>query len=385
MPLVGNLALPRLGFGLRVGLGARQAGVMIAMRDSDVLVIGAGIVGASVAHHLATAGAPVTVVDTEAPGRGVTAGSFAWIGSSGVRTGPAAALRSLAAAEYRRLESELPGLPVTWSGSLSWRTGDAPPVAGMGQQLLDAETVAALEPRLRQPPEWALWAAEDGAADPVGVTERMIDSARDHGARIELERSVSAIQRDASGHVAGVETGGGTISGRTVVLAAGVATAGLAATTGINVPVAASPATLFQFRGPAGLIRTLINNENFDLRQVSEDRLIAAADSADRTLAAVRRSFTDAGGVELLSAQVSGRPMPADGEPIIGPVAEVPGLYVAVMHAAVTLTPVVGRLVAEELIMGRPAELLAGCRLDRFSDARAGGRGVSAGSADQQS
>ena len=44
--------------------------------------------------------------------------------------------------------------------------------------------------------------------------------------------------------------------------------------------------------------------------------------------------------------------MPADGEPIIGPVAEVPGLYLAVMHSAVTLAAAVGRLVARELVDG---------------------------------
>ena len=58
--------------------------------------------------------------------------------------------------------------------------------------------------------------------------------------------------------------------------------------------------------------------------------------------------------------------MPADGEPIIGPVAPVPGLYVAVLHAAVTLAPTVGRLVARELVDGAVEPMLAGCRLDRF-------------------
>lgn len=58
--------------------------------------------------------------------------------------------------------------------------------------------------------------------------------------------------------------------------------------------------------------------------------------------------------------------MPADGEPIVGPVAGVPGLYVAVMHAAVTLAPAVGRLVASELVDGTVEPALAGCRLDRF-------------------
>ena len=84
------------------------------------MVVGAGIVGASVAYHAARAGAVVTLVDAGRPGAGVTADSFAWIGASGVRTGPAAGLRATATEEYRRLEAELPGLPVTWSGSLSW-------------------------------------------------------------------------------------------------------------------------------------------------------------------------------------------------------------------------------------------------------------------------
>jgi glycine/D-amino acid oxidase-like deaminating enzyme len=58
--------------------------------------------------------------------------------------------------------------------------------------------------------------------------------------------------------------------------------------------------------------------------------------------------------------------MPADGEPIVGPVAEVPGLYLAVMHSAVTLAPAVGRLVALELVDGTVEPALAGCRLDRY-------------------
>nr|WP_158602729.1 FAD-dependent oxidoreductase [Jiangella rhizosphaerae] len=124
--------------------------------SSDLVVVGAGIVGASVAYHAARAGAAVTLVDAGRPGAGVTAASFAWIGASGVRTGPAAALRASATDEYRRLEAELPGLPVTWSGSLSWgamagRAADGAPQAGPGQEIVDAATVATLEPALRQP------------------------------------------------------------------------------------------------------------------------------------------------------------------------------------------------------------------------------------------
>ncbi|MGB3443190.1 MAG: FAD-dependent oxidoreductase, partial [Actinophytocola sp.] len=135
----------------------------------NLVVVGAGIVGASVAYHAARAGAVVTLVDVGRPGTGVTADSFAWIGTAGVRTGPSAALRVTATEDYRRLEAELPGLPVTWSGSLSW-AADTAPEAGPGQEIVDAATVATLEPGLRQPPEWAVWAPRDGAADPAGVT-----------------------------------------------------------------------------------------------------------------------------------------------------------------------------------------------------------------------
>ena len=110
----------------------------------------------------------MTLVDAGRPGAGVTADSFAWIGASRVRSGPAAGVRATATEEYRRLEAELPGLPVTWSGSLSWGAQDGAPEAGPGQEIVDAATVATLEPTLRQPPEWAVWAPGDGAVDPVG-------------------------------------------------------------------------------------------------------------------------------------------------------------------------------------------------------------------------
>ncbi|MEV8403367.1 NAD(P)/FAD-dependent oxidoreductase [Streptomyces niveus] len=334
--------------------------------SSDLVVVGAGIVGASVAYHAARAGAVVTLVDAGRPGAGVTADSFAWIGSSGVRTGPAAALREAATDEYHRLEAELPGLPVNWSGSLSWGTTDAAPEAGPGQEIVDAATAATLEPALRQPPEWAVWAPGDGAVDPVGVIERLVVGAREHGARVCPDSGVTAVRRDAAGRVVGVETATGSLSGETVVLAAGAATAALGAPLGVRIPVDPSPATLFRFSAPADLVRTVVNNRDFDLRQVAPDRVVAAADSPERTLAAVRSTFHGAGDVELLSSRVGVRPMPADGEPIVGPVAGIPGLYVAVLHAAVTLAPAVGRLVARELLDGAPELLLAGCRLDRF-------------------
>ncbi len=227
-------ALPRpsLSRGRGCGGGApadsKIVNVLSPPVSRDLVVVGAGIVGASVAYHAARAGAVVALVDAGRPGAGVTADSFAWIGASGVRTGPAAGLRATATEEYRRLEAELPGLPVTWSGSLTWGAEDGAPEAGPGQEIVDAATVVTLEPTLRQPPEWAVWAPGDGAVDPVGVTERLVAGARVHGARVHPDTPVTAVRRNVAGRVVGVETAAGPLSGATVVLAAGVATAALA-------------------------------------------------------------------------------------------------------------------------------------------------------------
>ena len=62
---------------------------------------------------------------------------------------------------------------------------------------------------------------------------------------------------------------------------------------------------------------------------------------------------------------IGARPDPADGLPIIGPLAD--GLYVAAMHSGVTLAAHVGELVAAEAL-GKPAEALAPFRPTRFSE-----------------
>ncbi|HEY6738016.1 MAG TPA: FAD-dependent oxidoreductase, partial [Actinopolymorphaceae bacterium] len=97
------------------------------MTDHSVVVVGAGIVGASLAYHLAIRGATVTVIDAGLVGSGATRASFAWIGRPITSDAPSAPLRYLALEEYRRLESELPALAIRWSGALSWEGFDEAP------------------------------------------------------------------------------------------------------------------------------------------------------------------------------------------------------------------------------------------------------------------
>ncbi|MHA6624654.1 NAD(P)/FAD-dependent oxidoreductase [Pseudonocardia sichuanensis] len=330
----------------------------------EIVVVGAGIVGASVAHHCARLGARVTLVDRALPGSGATGESFAWIGASQRVPGPGGPLRAAATREYRRLSAEVPAVRVRWTGSLSWPPGSPEP----GQQLVDAEQVAALEPHLAHPPGQALHIPGDGAVDPVATTEALVAAA---DARVLFGTAVTGL-RVAGGRVVGVETTAGFVGADAVVLTAGADVAVLCAPLGITVPVAPSPAVLLRLDGPPDLVRTVVAAPGVEVRAGGDGALLAAlAHAGETTAAALTRSaerardriaalFRGGQDVRLRSARVGVRPMPAAGHPLIGPL--VPGAHLAVMHSGVTLAAVAGRLVAEEVVHGVDAPELAGCR-----------------------
>jgi glycine/D-amino acid oxidase-like deaminating enzyme len=90
------------------------------------------------------------------------------------------------------------------------------------------------------------------------------------------------------------------------------------------------------------------------------------AAAAEALLASVRGLLANGDDIRVDRHTLGLRPVPADGLPIIGPVAQAPGLYVTVMHSGVTLAALVGRLGAEEILSARPVDILAPYRLDRF-------------------
>ena len=128
-------------------------------RRPSVIIAGAGIVGATLAYHLASAGASVTIVERSRPASGVTARSFAWINVIRGNAPDIAQLRNLAIADYRRLERELDGaLAIDWNGALAWSANPAESERlvvehaawGHDVRLVEREEIRRLEPRTRR-------------------------------------------------------------------------------------------------------------------------------------------------------------------------------------------------------------------------------------------
>ena len=357
---------------------------------ADVVVVGAGIVGAAVAYELALAGAAVTLLDKSLPASGVTGDSFAWIGGPGGSDVPDGSwhLRRGALQAYRRLERQVPGVRVRWTGSLAWYGPGRDEheliearSLGPDEHLLDAARTTRLEPNLAVPPARALHRDSDGAVDPVAVTDALVAAARAHGARLVVGTAVTALCAP-EGRVSGVRTSQGFVAADTVVVTAGVDAPGLCAPLGYQLPIAPSPALLLRFTATPGLVRTLVASPDIEVRETADGQLLVAAgysgeashddlvDAARETLNRLTATFAGAHDATLVSVRLAARPMPADGLPVIGPLPGVDGVYVAVMHSGVTLAPVAARLLAAEITAGIEADELDGVRPARFRTSR---------------
>lgn len=341
---------------------------------SAVVVVGAGIVGSSVAYHLARRGVSVTLLEQgPAPATGVTGDSFAWIGSSGRHwPGGAQDLREHVLADYRRLENELPHVTVRRTGSLSWAgtpAQDSRP--GPGQFRIGRSDIAALEPHLRHPPDQAIHTPSDAGVDPTALARALVADAGAHGATVLHNTTVTSLQM-TNGHVQGVLTPTGAHAAATVVLTAGTGVPKLCEPLTADLGITASPATLARVTAPPGLVKTIVARPDFEAREVRDGYLLLVVPHVEGTATARERAAHDAfhhlksafhgsDQCRLLGYRTGQRPMPAHG-PIIGYAAHDRSVYVAVMHSAISLAPTVGRLVADELVTGRPAPELRRCR-----------------------
>jgi glycine/D-amino acid oxidase-like deaminating enzyme len=351
----------------------------------QVIVIGAGIIGASIAWHLARAGAGVTVIADSAVGGLATPNSFAWINASWGNPEPYFRLRTFAMAEWTRLARDLPGLPLSWCGGLCWDLSAAEMEAyatehsgwGYGIERVDRAGAARIEPNLAELPDFALHVAEEGVAEPVAATKALLADAGRHGARI-LSSTVTALA-ETSGKVTGVDTSHGLMAADEVVIAAGVGAPDIAATAGISLPIETPPGLIIHSRPYRKLLNGLVLAELLHMRQTAEGRIIAASDfgGADpgmdaeataRELFAVLKAMLRGGeGLELDFHTVGYRPTPIDGFPIIGRAEGMDGLYIAVMHSGITLAPAVGLFATREILEGARDPLLAPYGLSRFA------------------
>jgi glycine/D-amino acid oxidase-like deaminating enzyme len=155
------------------------------------------------------------------------------------------------------------------------------------------------------------------------------------------------------------------------------------------VPDATAPALLVRTAPVDTALRVVVNSPHVSLRPAPDGGLVMDAAWSEREVATredgtfevrpatVGRLLDEASAVlsghprlTATSYGVGPKPVPGDGEPVLGPVPAVAGYHVAFTHSGATLGLVAGELLAAEILTGEPAPLLAPFRVDRFEPER---------------
>jgi glycine/D-amino acid oxidase-like deaminating enzyme len=352
-----------------------------------VTVVGGGIVGASLAYHLAEAGARVTLIERSLDPPAATAASFAWINASHGNPRPYYDLRLQSMLEWRRLEEVLGDtLALTWGGSIEWHATPATLRAAVEEhaawgyplRLIDRAAIEDLEPGIANPPGEAAYASLEGNIDPVAATNRLLAAAQERGAQV-LRGKEARLHLDRGRVAVRILPDGEALSADAVVLATGTESETLAEELGVALPLANKPGLLIQCRGvPPTTLRRVVLSPEAHFKQDPDGRIVAGEDfgggsppsdphaTAGRLFARIKRRLSGSEELRLEAVTIGMRPIPKDGLPVLGFAPECDGLYLAVMHSGVTLAPIAGRLAAREIIEEQTVETLDPFRPARF-------------------
>ena len=221
------------------------------MQTAEVVIIGGGIVGSSIAWHLSHAGCKnVLVIERESSqGKGSTGKSM-----GGVRaqfSTPVNIQMSLYSIPFYAKFEEVVGYPADYrpQGYLFLATKDShlaylrdnfarqKKLGLTTARLLSADEIRSMLPQLRSDDVLGgSFCSTDGFVDPYSVMNGFMASAVEHGATLWKKTEVNGIARNQQGAFR-VETSRGPVSTRTVVNAAGAWAAQIAKFVGIDLPV----------------------------------------------------------------------------------------------------------------------------------------------------
>ncbi|WP_285565902.1 FAD-binding oxidoreductase [Streptomyces sp. RTGN2] len=381
---------------------------MFTKQPWDVVVVGAGVVGAACAHDAARSGLSVAVVDRGPVAGGTTGAGEGNLLVSDKLPGPELDLALLSAALWRELAELLPaavefeqkgGLVVAAGpDSLAGLTATAARQAAAGVQAsaVAPHELPALEPHLAPGLAGGFLYPQDAQVQPALAAAHLLRAARDAGASLHLGHAVTAVLTGPNGAVRGVRTGAGDLLAPAVVNATGVRGGELAALAGVELPVLPRRGFVLVTEPLPPLIRHKVYAAEYvadvssasaalqtspvvegtpsgpvligaSRERVGFDRRVSVP-VISRLAAAAAALFPVLADTSVLRAYHGFRPYLPDHLPAIGPDRRVPGLFHACGHegAGIGLAPATAALITAAIRGEKPEVDPDPFRPDRF-------------------
>lgn len=359
-----------------------------------VAVVGAGIIGSSVAYRLSEGGAEVVLIDGAEPGSGTTSASFAWVNANNKLPREYFELNLAGMREHELLRDEMGGEWFHPTGNLIQATDEEQEELekrvgrlrswSYAAEMLTASTVnEELEPEavIPNPETRVAHFPEESWVDAPALTRALVKAAGRNGARTLVGNAVQGIEVGGEGVTLRLEDGD-TVHADAVVNATGARAASVAEMVGRMLPLDVFRGLLVRVAVPGDPLGRLIHTPHVNVRPDGPGYVLLHHDSVDAKLTddfagmedplcaelleRARRVFPALAEAEVVEARFGLRPVPADGHSCVGALYEIPGYYEAVTHSGVTLGPLVGRLLSREILTGQVDPLIAPFRPDRF-------------------
>jgi glycine/D-amino acid oxidase-like deaminating enzyme len=354
-----------------------------------ILVVGSGIVGASIALSCLNLGADVVVLERDKLGGAASSKSFGWINASFAESPAYFELRNAAVEAFRNLQSEINlNDSVRWQGTLWWEDSGLElrkqftdlVDRGYAAKLLNNSEIKSLEPNLKDAPEEAILTYLEGAAEADRVALAMLRKIADEGGKVVSGCSVTGLNFK-KGHVSSVHTNIGEISCDMVAIATGAA-----AQNGLDgfdwkLPMNNKKGLIVQTCPVPDIINHVLMTNDVHFKQNVDgtltageifsgdlDKNVVALDLASDVLLRLARKLHLTAELNPTNIQIGSRPVPVDGFPVVGNIMGQTGVFVAVMHSGVTLAPLIGQLLASEMFQISESALLKSFRPNRFKN-----------------
>ncbi|MEU0677819.1 FAD-binding oxidoreductase [Streptomyces sp. NPDC006172] len=373
----------------------------------DVVVVGAGMVGAACAFHAARAGLDVVVVDRGPVAGGTTGAGEGNLLVSDKEPGPELELALLSLKLWGELAQEL-GVAVEYEpkGGLVVAStpealtalaelADGQRAAGVRATEVDAGELADLEPYSAPGLAGGVLYPQDAQVMPTLAAAHLL---RASGARLETGRTVTRVLRGPDGAVRGVRTNRGDLLAPAVVNAAGAWGGEVAALAGVELPVLPRRGFVLVTEPLPRRIRHKVYAADYVADVASDSAAIQTSPVVEgtaagpvligasrervgfdrsfslpvvRALAAgATRLFPFLADVRAMRTYLGFRPYMPDHLPAVGPDPRVSGLFHACGHegAGIGLATGTGKLIAQVMTGEPPALDLTPFRPDRFAE-----------------
>ena len=360
----------------------------------DIVIIGAGIMGTSLAYFLAKAGQDVCVVD-----KGVVGGESSGRSAGGVRQNhrpPAELSLAMRSVQLWKMLAEESDLDFEYRQhgnlGLAWNEEDVADKMAMVERqraarlecyFLNRAETRALVPSVTDAYLGGTYCPTDGSAEPHLATVALARAATRLGATIHEHREVTGIQV-VDGKISAVLTASGPIATGVVVNAVGAWAPVIGRMVGLRIPATVCRSHLlvterlppflepFTGTGRYGYFRQTLSGNviigypsqpvpDYNHRRVTYEALTVGARRTATIIPRLR-------GVSLIRAFTGFTVWTPDFLPIMGPVKQPKGFFIAAEFSGTgfAMGPVYGELMAELILHGRTSPPIDAFSLERF-------------------